>query len=80
MSKKLEFAFAMQSIMKTLNRHDIRDDDEGDLTFAAFELGEHFERLRIIELLELHKTTASTMVTLPYALEQAILLIKGENK
>lgn len=35
---------------------------------------------RIIKLLEEHKATRSPMVTLPYAIEQAILIIKGETK
>ena len=46
----------------------------------AFEQGGAVERERIIKLLEAHKTTRSPMVTLPYAMEQAILIIKKENQ
>jgi hypothetical protein len=38
------------------------------------------ERERIIKLLRELQTERSPMVTLPYAIEKAILLIKGENK
>jgi hypothetical protein len=37
------------------------------------------ERERIIKLLRELQTERSPMVTLPYAIEKAILLIKGEN-
>ena len=52
--------------------------EPSSLSSIAFNTGVISERARIIKLLEEHKATRSPMVTLPYAIEQAIALIKGE--
>lgn len=54
--------------------------EPGSLTSIAFHTGAIAERARIIKLLQEHKATRSPMVTLPYAIEQAIALIQGETK
>jgi len=47
---------------------------------AGVKWGERFERERIIKLLQELQSERSPMVTLPYAIEKAILIIKGKNK
>jgi hypothetical protein len=53
--------------------------EPNSLTSIAFNTGVIVERERIIKLLRELQTERSPMVTLPYAIEKAILLIKEEN-